>query len=89
MKGIVTVIGKDRVGIIAKVSHVLAENRVNIMDISQTILQDYFAMIMLVDLKEMAIPFSDLSQKLTEQGNSIGVQIKIQREEVFKAMHQI
>jgi ACT domain-containing protein len=89
MKGIVTVIGKDRVGIIAKVSHVLAENRVNIMDISQTILQDYFAMIMLVDLKEMAIPFSDLSQKLAEQGDAVGVQIKIQREEVFKAMHQV
>jgi ACT domain-containing protein len=77
------------VGIIAKVSNVLAENRVNIMDISQTILQDYFAMIMLVDLKEMAIPFSDLSQKLAEQGNAVGVQIKIQREEVFKAMHQV
>jgi len=57
MKAIVTVIGKDRVGIIAKVSNVLADNRVNIMDISQTILQDYFAMIMLVDLTEMAISF--------------------------------
>ena len=89
MKAIVTVIGKDRVGIIAKVSNALAENRVNIMDISQTILQDYFAMIMLVDLKEMAIPFADLSQKLAEQGKSIGVQIKIQREEIFKAMHQV
>jgi ACT domain-containing protein len=89
MKGIVTVIGKDRVGIIATVSRVLAENKVNIMDISQTILQDYFAMIMLVDLKEMTLPFSDLSHKLAEQGKTIGVQIKIQREEVFKAMHQI
>ena len=63
MKAIVTVIGKDRVGIIAKVSNALAENRVNIMDISQTILQDYFAMIMLVDLTEMKIPFSDLSRE--------------------------
>jgi ACT domain-containing protein len=89
MKAIVTVIGKDRVGIIAKVSNALAENRVNIMDISQTILQDYFAMIMLVDLTEMTIPFSDLSEKLVEQGKTIGVQIKIQREEIFKAMHQI
>ena len=89
MKAIVTVIGKDRVGIIAKVSNALAENRVNIMDISQTILQDYFAMIMLVDLTEMAISFSDLSQKLAEEGKAIGVQIKIQREEVFKAMHQV
>lgn len=89
MKAIVTVIGKDRVGIIANVSRVLAENKVNIMDISQTILQDYFAMIMLVDLKEMTLSFSDLSHKLAEQGQTIGVQIKIQREEVFKAMHQI
>jgi ACT domain-containing protein len=89
MKAIVTVIGKDRVGIIAKVSGVLAENGVNIMDISQTILQDYFAMIMLVDLADMKPSFSDLSQKLVDQGKTIGVQIKIQREEVFKAMHQI
>ncbi|MBS1237605.1 MAG: hypothetical protein H6R37_849 [Deltaproteobacteria bacterium] len=89
MKAIVTVIGKDRVGIIAKVSNALAENRVNIMDISQTILQDYFAMIMLVDLTDMKISFSDLSQRLVEQGETIGVQIKIQREEVFKAMHQV
>ena len=89
MKAIVTVIGKDRVGIIAKVSNALAENRVNIMDISQTILQDYFAMIMLVDLTDMKISFSDLSQRLVEQGETIGVQIKIQREEIFKAMHQV
>jgi ACT domain-containing protein len=89
MKAIVTVIGKDRVGIIARVSSALAKNRVNIMDISQTILQDYFAMIMRVDLTEMTISFSDLSEKLAEEGKAIGVQIKIQREEVFKAMHQV
>jgi ACT domain-containing protein len=89
MKAIVTVIGKDRVGIIAQVSGVLAESKVNIMDISQTILQDYFAMIMLVDLTDMNFSFSDLSHKLAEKGKTIGVQIKIQREEVFKAMHQI
>jgi ACT domain-containing protein len=59
------------------------------MDISQTILQDYFAMIMLVDLTEMAISFSDLSQRLADQGKTIGVEIKIQREEIFKAMHQV
>jgi ACT domain-containing protein len=89
MKAIVTVIGKDRVGIIAKVSGVLAENMVNIMDISQTILQEYFVMIMLVDLTDMKLSFSDLSQILAEKGKTAGVQIKIQREEVFKAMHQI
>jgi ACT domain-containing protein len=89
MKAIVTVIGKDRMGIIAKVSGILAENMVNIMDISQTILQDYFAMIMLVDLTEMKVAFSDLSKKLEEKGKTAGVQIRIQREEIFKAMHQI
>ena len=89
MKAIVTVIGKDRVGIIAKVSGILAENLVNIMDISQTILQDYFAMIMLVDLTDMKLSFSDLSKKLEEKGKASGVQVKIQREEVFKAMHQV
>jgi ACT domain-containing protein len=89
MKAIVTVIGKDRVGIIAKVSGVLAENMVNIMDISQTILQDYFAMIMLVDLTDMKLSFSDLSRILDEKGKTSGVQIKIQREEIFKAMHQV
>lgn len=89
MKAIVTVIGKDKVGIIAQVSTILAENLVNILDISQTILQDYFTMIMLVDLTGMKIPFSELSRKLNEKGDTIGLQIKIQREEVFNAMHRI
>jgi ACT domain-containing protein len=89
MKAIVTVIGKDKIGIIAQVSAVLAENMVNILDISQTILQDYFTMIMLVDLTKMKISFSELNEKLNEKGKIIGVQIKIQREEVFKAMHHV
>ena len=89
MKAIVTVIGKDKVGIIAQVSAVLAENMVNILDISQTILQDYFTMIMLVDLTKTKISFSELNERLNEKGKIIGVQIKIQREEVFKAMHHI
>ncbi len=89
MKAIVTVIGKDKVGIIAQVSAVLAENSVNILDISQTILQDYFTMIMLVDLSGMTISFSELSRRLNEKGETIGLQIKIQREEVFNAMHKI
>lgn len=89
MKAIVTVIGKDKVGIISQVSAVLAENKVNIEDISQTLLQDYFTMIMLVDLADMTVSFSELSRKLNEKGNTIGLQIKVQREEVFKAMHQV
>jgi len=89
MKAIVTVIGKDKVGIISQVSAVLAEDKVNIEDISQTLLQDYFTMIMLVDLADMTVSFSELSRKLNEKGNTIGLQIKVQREEVFKAMHQV
>ncbi|MGA1844263.1 MAG: ACT domain-containing protein [bacterium] len=89
MKAIVTVIGKDKIGIIAQVSAVLAENMVNILDISQTILQDYFTMIMLVDLSKMKLSFAELSNRLSDKGKTIGLQIKIQREEVFKAMHQV
>ena len=89
MKAIITVIGKDRIGIIAQVSSILAKNMVNILDISQTILQENFTMIMLVDLSKMKISFSELSKKLDEKGKTLGLQIKVQREEVFKAMHQV
>lgn len=89
MKAIVTVIGKDRIGIIAQVSNILAKNMVNILDISQTILQENFTMIMLVDLSKMKISFSELSKKLDEKGKTLGLQIKVQREEIFKAMHQV
>ena len=89
MKAIITVIGKDRIGIIAQVSSILAKNMVNILDISQTILQENFTMIMLVDLSKMKLSFSELSKKLDEKGKTLGLQIKVQREEVFKAMHQV
>lgn len=89
MKAIVTVIGEDKVGIIAGVSAVLAENNVNILDISQTTMQNYFTMIMLVDIGEMSGTFSSLSKKLNDKGKIIGVQIKIQREDIFKSMHNI
>ncbi|MGA1824283.1 MAG: ACT domain-containing protein [bacterium] len=89
MKAIVTVIGKDKIGIIAQVSTVLAENKANILDISQTILKEYLTMIMLVDLTAMTISFSELSKKLIQKGNAIGVQIKIQREEVFNVIHTV
>ncbi len=89
MKAIVTVIGKDRIGIIAQVSDILAKNMVNILDISQTILQENFTMIMLVDLSKIKISFSELSKKLDEKGKTLGLQIKVQRDEIFKAMHQV
>lgn len=89
MRAIVTVIGVDRMGIIAEVSRILAESKVNILDISQSVLQEYFAMIMLVDLAQMNCSFADLSTKLDAEGNILGVSIQVQREEVFKAMHQV
>ena len=89
MRAIITVIGKDKIGIIAQVSTLLAENNVNILDISQTILQDNFTMIMLVDLEAISISFSDLNEKLKTKGNTIGIEIRIQREEIFDAMHKI
>jgi len=89
MRAIVTVIGKDRVGIIAGVSGTLARNKVNILDISQTVLQDYFTMIMLVDLGVMACTFQELVDRLNEEGKSLGVTITVQREEIFQSMHNV
>ncbi len=89
MRAIVTVIGKDRVGIIAGVSNALAGLQVNILDISQTVLQDYFAMIMLVDLAAMTCSFRDLTDHLNEEGRRLGVTITVQREEIFQSMHNV
>ena len=90
MKAIVTVTGTDRKGIIAGVSQVLAGQEVNILDISQTVLQqEYFAMIMLVDLADMTISLSELNKKLAEKGKELGVAIKVQREDIFHSMHQV
>ncbi|MEG0035411.1 MAG: ACT domain-containing protein [Oscillospiraceae bacterium] len=89
MRAFVTVIGKDRVGIMAAVCTLLAEKKVNILDISQTILQDCFSMVMLVDAAECTVPFDVLAENLTEIGNKMEVTIRIQREEIFNAMHKI
>ena len=89
MRAIVTVIGKDRVGIIAEVCALLARHDVNILDISQTILQDYFTMIMLVDASAAAIPFKELSETLRTLGAERALDIRIQREEIFDAMYKI
>ncbi len=88
-KGIITVVGKDKVGIIYSVTKVLAENRVNIEDISQTILQDYFTMMMLVNLSEVKCEFLELQNRLEELEKELGLSIKIQREEIFNYMHEI
>lgn len=88
-KTIITVVGKDTVGIIAKVCTYLAENQINVLDISQTIVQGYFNMMMIVDMNAAAKPFGDCSKELEQLGEKIGVSIKCQREEIFQKMHRI
>ncbi|MCQ2540889.1 MAG: ACT domain-containing protein [Lachnospiraceae bacterium] len=88
-KTVITVVGKDTVGIIAKVCTYLAENNVNILDISQTIVQDYFNMMMIADLNNASKSFGDVSDELAKLGEEIGVIIKCQREEIFDSMHRI
>jgi ACT domain-containing protein len=89
MKVVITVLGKDRVGIIAKVSTALAESNVNILDISQTILQDYFTMIMLAEILDPALSVEELGRRLDEVGKALGVQVRVQAEAIFTAMHRI
>ena len=86
---IITVVGKDTKGIIAKVCTYLAENNVNILDISQTIVQEYFNMMMIVDMQKMEKPFVEVADELAKLGENIGVQVKCQREEIFNMMHRI
>jgi ACT domain-containing protein len=88
-KTIITVVGKDTVGIIAKVCTYLAENSINILDISQTIVQDYFNMMMIVDMNQTTKHFGDIVDELNALGEEIGVIIKCQKEEIFDKMHRI
>ena len=88
-KAIITVVGKDTVGIIAKVCTYLAENGINILDISQTIVQGYFNMMMITDISGATKSFSAISDEMEKLGEEIGVVIKCQREEIFEKMHRI
>lgn len=88
-KTIITVVGKDTVGIIAKVCTYLAESKVNILDISQTIVQDYFNMMMIVDTSRMTTQYGDMVDELEKLGQEIGVVVKCQKEEIFDQMHRI
>jgi len=88
-KCILSVVGKDHVGITAGVCGVLADCSVNILDITQTILQEYFTMIVLVDISTSKLGFAEISQKLTDYGKSDNLDIHIQREEIFNSMHRI
>ena len=86
---VITVVGKDTVGIIAAVCTYLADNHVNILDINQSILQDFFTMMMIVDINNCDIPFDELRDGLTQVGIAKGVEIKCQKEEIFNQMHRI
>ncbi|NLI57985.1 MAG: ACT domain-containing protein [Clostridium sp.] len=89
MRAVITVIGKDKVGIIAGISNTLADSNVNILDISQTTMQDVFTMIMLVDISNLTISFAKLSEELEEKGQEMGLSVKIQHEDIFNSMHRI
>jgi ACT domain-containing protein len=88
-RAIITIIGSDRVGIIAGISGVLAEANVNILDISQSVIREFFTMIMMVDLAGSAVSFHVLSERLERKGQELSVRVEIQREEIFKAMHRV
>ncbi len=88
-RAILTIIGSDRVGIIAGISAVLAEANVNILDISQSVIREFFTMIMMVDLGGAKLTLEEVSARLARKGEELGVRVEIQREEIFKAMHRI
>lgn len=88
-KTIITVVGKDTMGIIARVCTYLAQEHVNILDISQTIVQEYFNMMMIVDVTKMEKTFQQMQKELEILGTEMGVQVKCQREDIFEAMHRI
>jgi ACT domain-containing protein len=89
MRAIITVIGHDRIGIIARIAGILAESGVNVLDISQTILQEFFTMTMLVDLSAMEISLEELNGRLQGAGEEMGLSIRVQREDLFRSMHRI
>lgn len=89
MRGIITVVGKDKVGIIAKVCTLLSEENVNILDISQTIVQGYFNMMMIVELNDTEEELDKTIDLLDQLGKEIGVDIKLQHESIFNSMHRI
>ncbi len=89
MRAVITVIGKDMVGILAKVSAVCAEHEVNVLEVTQSILQDMFAMIMMVDIEKSKVPFGQFADELTALGEKLGLSIHTMHEDIFNSMHQI
>ena len=89
MKAVVTVVGKDRVGIIASVCVELANYNVNVLDISQTVMQGYFTMMMVVEVSDCTLPLAELCKAMDAKGQEMGVSIRVQREDIFEAMHRV
>lgn len=89
MKAVITVIGKDMVGILAKVSDKCAKNNINVLEVTQSILQDMFAMIMMVDISKSTIPFTEFADDLVKMGESMNLSIHAMHEDIFNAMHTI
>lgn len=89
MRAVITVVGKDTVGILAEVSSICAKNKVNIIEVTQSILQDMFCMIMMADISECAVPFADFSDSLSEFGKENNLSIHVMNEDIFNSMHKI
>lgn len=89
MRAIVTVVGKDQVGIIAAVCVKLASYQVNVLDISQTVMQGYFTMMMVVDVSMCTVPLAELCQCMEDAGKEMGMSIRVQREDIFESMHRV
>jgi len=89
MRAVITVIGKDMVGILAKVSSKCAEHNVNVLEVTQSILQDMFAMIMMVDIDKCSVPFTKLAEELSAIGDEMGLSIHAMHEDIFNSMHRI
>lgn len=89
MRAVVAVIGKDTVGILAKVSGICAEYRANVMDVTQTIMQDLFAMTMLIEISKLTIDYIDFAEKLKSAGTEMNLQVHVMHEDIFNSMHKI
>ena len=89
MKLVVTIVGRDRVGIVAMVSTILAEEKVNILNINQNIMDGFFNMVMLAEMTEDVVKLADLKKLLKEKGEAMGLEIKVQRQDIFKVMHSV
>ena len=89
MKAVVTVVGRDQVGIIASVCMQLASFNVNVLDISQTVMQGYFTMMMVVDVSASSLPVAELAKQMEDKGKEMNLSIRLQREDIFEAMHRV